>query len=84
MTSSLHHDHAELKIRGEESYHEAASCKATRPHVAMKPILDRAGVDTAGSSQVRADVTIVTMTVIGANANDVIRVTDIAVGRQQQ
>ena len=67
---------------GEEPRLGAASCKATRPTEAPNLILDRAGVDMKGHSQVEADVMIVI--VIGANARDVIRVKDIAVERQQQ
>ena len=72
-------------MRGEDQRLEAASCKATRPSGASNHlILDRAGVDTRGSSQVGADVMIVTVIVIGANVKDVTRVTDIAVEHQQQ
>ena len=69
---------------GEEPRLEAASCRAARPSEAPNLILDRAGVDMKGHSQVEADVMIVIVIVIGANARDVIRVKDIAVERQQQ
>ena len=81
-THSLTNDSADLKVPEEELRLEAASCKATRP--SENRILDRAGLDMRGNSQVGADVMIVIVIVIGANVKDVTRVTDIAVEHQQQ
>ena len=76
--------HSLTADRAEELRLEAASCKATRPNEAPNLILDRAGVDTKGHSQVEADVMIVIVIVIGANAKDVTRVKDTAAEHQQQ
>ena len=82
VTHSLTSDSADLKAQEEELRLEAASCKAPRPSESR--ILDRAGQDTRGSSQVRADAKIVIEIVIGANVNDVTRVTGNAAVHQQQ